>query len=87
MSTRIKGFKKNNPIGEKDIIYYADKRVNHDEVVSLEKRLEYLIERYAKNQKTLHESIRQNFELCRKVENKLFSMLSFGPEDLYDMIR
>jgi len=35
-------------VNEKEIIYYSDKRVNHNEVVTLEKRLEYLIDRYTK---------------------------------------
>ena len=73
-------------ISEKEIIYYADKRVNHDKVVSLEERLEYLIVRYAKNQERLIKLIRTNFDLCKEVEAKLFENLDFLPEDLAGMI-
>lgn len=36
-------------VSEEEILCYADKRVLHDKIVSLEKRFEYLIERYGKN--------------------------------------
>ena len=35
-------------ISEAEIINYADKRVLHEKVVSLDKRLEYILEKYAK---------------------------------------
>lgn len=73
-------------INEKEIIYYADKRVNHDKVVSLDERLDYLIVRYARNQDRLTKLIRANFDLCREVEAKLFEHLNFRPEDLAGMI-
>ena len=73
-------------VNEKEIIYYSDKRVNHSEVVSLEKRLEYLLERYAKNEETLVRRIEKNFRKCRQVENRIFSNLEFSPEDLVEMI-
>jgi len=31
---------------ESKIVYYADKRVNHDKIVSLDERFDYLLERY-----------------------------------------
>ena len=72
-------------VNEKEIIYYSDKRVNHNEVVSLEKRLEYLLERYAKNEEALVKRIEENFRKCRQVENKIFSNLDFFPEDLTEL--
>ena len=30
----------------REIIYYADKRVRHEEIVSLDDRLEYILEHY-----------------------------------------
>ncbi|MBN2062611.1 MAG: HDIG domain-containing protein [Deltaproteobacteria bacterium] len=82
----LKSYDKRSPVSEKEIVYYADKRVNHDKIVSLEKRLEYLIDRYAMNQKGLENIIKQNFIRCREVEVKLFSYLQFDPEDIADMI-
>ena len=82
----LESYDRYSPVSEKEIVYYADKRVNHDEIVSLEERLEYLIKRYAKNQNELENMIRQNFIKCREVEIKLFSQLKFFPEDITDMI-
>ncbi len=67
---------------EKEIVFYADKRVNHDRVVTLEDRLSYVLERYAKDRPELRRAIRKNFELCARVEKKLFRRLPFGPESL-----
>jgi hypothetical protein len=72
----------NGRYSEKEIVFYADKRVNHDKIVSLTERLDYLIERYGGNQKGLEDAIRMNFDLCKAVEKKLFTRLDFGPESL-----
>ncbi len=83
---RLKSYNLGGAISEKEIVYYADKRVNHDVVVSLEKRLEYLLKRYGRNKEHLFELIRENFDLCKGVEEKLFAKLSFRPEEVADMI-
>lgn len=84
---RLKDYHLGSPISEKEIVYYADKRVNDDKVVSLEERLRYLIRRYAKNTEHISQRIRENFQLCRAVEKKLFAKLDFRPEDLVGLIR
>jgi len=83
---RLKDYRKETPVSEKEIVYYADKRVNADAVVSLEERLEYLLERYGDGKAHRHHLIRDNFDLCKDVEVKLFSRLAFDPEDLARMI-
>jgi uncharacterized protein len=75
-------FDSNHAVREKEIVYYADKRVNHDVVVSLDERLEGLLDRYGRNKEPLKETIRNNFNLCRAVENKIFSSLPFRPGEL-----
>jgi len=82
----LNSYEPDGAICEKEIIYYADKRVNHDVVVSLEKRLEYLLERYAKGHENLARLIRINFDKCKDVEKKLFGSLNFKPNDLTGMI-
>lgn len=82
----LKSFEPDCDISEKEIIYYADKRVNHDRVVSLEERLEYLLVRYAKNREDLGRLIKDNFRKCRVIERKLFANLNFRPEDLAEII-
>jgi uncharacterized protein len=67
---------------EKEIVYYADKRVNHDRIVSLEARLAYILERYGKNQAERQQAIEENFRFCKTVERRLFQNLDFRPEAL-----
>jgi len=82
----LRDYGRSSPIAEKEIVYYADKRVNEDQVVSLEERLDYLLDHYGKNQRDLQRLIRENFELCKALEKKLFAKLHFNPDTLPDMI-
>ena len=82
----LQSYKPGAAICEKEIIYYADKRVNHDSVVSLEERLAYLLKRYGRNDIVLCGLIMDNFVLCKDVETKLFKGLSFRPEALSEMV-
>ncbi len=66
----------------REIVYYSDKRVRHDEIVSLEQRLEYIVERYANGSDYIKERIRKNFDMCLELETYLFSYLPFQPEEL-----
>ncbi|MBW1721767.1 MAG: HDIG domain-containing protein [Deltaproteobacteria bacterium] len=70
-----------------EIVYYADKRVNHDKIVSLDERLEYLLRRYGRNNGTIQKRIRANIDLARRVEDKLFARLPFAPEDVETLIK
>ena len=80
-------YEKGGPVREKEIIYYSDKRVNHDSVVNLDERLEYLIGRYAYKNEEIANAIQTNMEMCREVEKKLFSSLRFNPEELAGLIK
>ncbi len=71
---------------EKEIVYYADKRVNHDAVVSLWERRAYILERYSRNSKTIRGRIKRNFDICKQVEAKLFRSLPFGPDEITQRI-
>ena len=71
---------------EKEIVYYADKRVNHDQVVSLEERLAYILERYGMNNVVLCEAIKRNYALCQDLEMRMFSSLPFEPLDISDLL-
>lgn len=66
----------------KEIVYYADKRVRHDEVVSLEHRLEYIVDRYGKGDPRRKHYIRLNFQQCQHFEVYLFTYLNFTPGQL-----
>ncbi|HER63057.1 MAG TPA: HD domain-containing protein, partial [Desulfobacteraceae bacterium] len=62
-----------------EIIYYADKRVRHKEIVSLEDRLEYILEHYGNGDPEMHRLIRLNFDKCFELEEYLFAFLPFSP--------
>jgi uncharacterized protein len=79
---KIKHYKPEAALSEKEIVYYSDKRVNHDQIVSLDERLAYILERYGGNHEMIHQRIRDNFDLCRRVEARLFGLLDFGPDSL-----
>jgi hypothetical protein len=71
---------------EKEVVYYADKRVLHTSVVTLAERMHDIIDRYGRNDSRLAERVRMNFTICKGVERKLFSQLDFRPEDLANVI-
>lgn len=68
--------------GAKEIVYYADKRVLHDEIVSIEDRLEYIIDRYGNGDPQREQHIRLNFQQCKDLEVYLFTFLDFTPEQV-----
>jgi hypothetical protein len=73
------------PVGEEHVVYYSDKRVVHDEVVSLEDRFTYLLDTYAKNAQAERGIMRMKEETLR-IERGIFEFLDFGPEDLIDRL-
>ena len=75
----LNNYSSENNFTEKEIVYYADKRVNHDQVVSLEERLAYILERYGMNNVVRCQAIKKNYALCQNLEKRMFSLLSFEP--------
>ena len=72
--------------GAREIVYYSDKRVNHTTIVSLEQRLEYIVDRYGDGSSYIDQRIRENFQHCLHLERYLFSFLPFAPENLADLV-
>ncbi len=72
-------------LGEVEIINYADKRVLHDRVVSLEERLAYILEKYGKIAEH-RQRIRQLWEKTKEMEAEIFRTLTFSPDDLTHLI-
>jgi len=60
---------------EREIIYYADKRVTHDKIVTIEERVHYLIQRYG-NTEEIRSRILQNKNLVLAVESKIASFMN-----------
>lgn len=76
---------RDNPAGaiaEYDIVYYADKRVTHEQVVSLDEREIYILDRYGRNDPQRLAVIRAHCRSWRLVEERLFAGLPFSPEGL-----
>ncbi|MBE9521102.1 MAG: HDIG domain-containing protein [Proteobacteria bacterium] len=82
----LKSYALANGISEKEIVYYADKRVNHDQVVRLEDRLAYILERYGLNNEKRCLAIKKNYALCQGLEKNMFAELSFAPEDITNLL-
>lgn len=66
----------------REIVYYSDKRVRHEEIVSLDQRLDYIIERYGDGSDSVEQRIRNNFRSCLELEEYIFSFIDFSPDDL-----
>lgn len=69
------------PITESILVNYADKRVKHDEIVSVQERFRDLVERYAKTE--AHRTLMgQKLELYRILEKRIFVHLTVSPADV-----
>jgi hypothetical protein len=68
---------------EKEIVNYADKRVLHDQVVSLQARMDDIKVRYLPKCPHIDISMfNHHFDICNIVEQKLFAKLNFLPQDI-----
>jgi uncharacterized protein len=68
----------NGPITESIMVNYADKRVRHDEVVTLEDRFHDLMARYAKTAE--HRALmREKLKLFLGLEKRIFEHLTIRP--------
>jgi putative nucleotidyltransferase with HDIG domain len=70
---------------EAEVVNYADKRVLHDQVVTLRERRDDIMTRYGKD-KAARERIARNWERVEETERKLFRFLTFAPDDLPDRL-
>ena len=65
-------------LNEMAIVNYADKRVKHDQVVSLEERFEDLLVRYGKTE-ARRSFIKRLYARTKEVEEMIFKHLPFSP--------
>jgi putative nucleotidyltransferase with HDIG domain len=64
-----------HPVDESFVVYYADKRVKHDEVVDLVQRFSYIAERYGKGDGELLALIDKGRHRAMAAERELFALL------------
>ena len=71
----------NGPICAKEIVYYADKRVCHETIVSVQERISDLYERYGKD--SYARGLLHDMEVVTlAIEKKIFGELDFFPADI-----
>jgi putative nucleotidyltransferase with HDIG domain len=68
-------------VSEEEVVNYSDKRVRHDQIVTLRERFDDLRVRYCKDegQKKWMDRLES---LCYRIENKICSKLDIEPEEL-----
>jgi uncharacterized protein len=76
---------KNSSPDEAEIVNYADKRVLHDRIVSLDNRMDYIVARYAKTP-AHRQWLMEVWEQTSLLEDRLFAYLTFDPSELIDRI-
>jgi uncharacterized protein len=70
---------------EAEVVNYADKRVLHDRIVSLEQRMTYIVERYAVTEEH-RRRIRFFWDRTVELERRLFDRLPFAPGDIEGLL-
>jgi uncharacterized protein len=76
---------KDSPIQEEHVLFYSDKRVVHDELVSLEERFVYLEQTYGTSPMAIERLMLMKEETMR-LEKEIFLLLDFGPEDVFRLL-
>ena len=67
--------------GEAEIVNYADKRVLHERITSLEERMTYILERYGRSPGHIQRII-DTWERTKILEACLFRYLPYSPDEL-----
>ncbi|HSV95836.1 MAG TPA: HD domain-containing protein [Spirochaetota bacterium] len=80
----LKDFDPDGPLLEKEIVYYADKRVMHDVVVTLDERVADLVGRYGTTPERVT-LIRKNLEYARAVEDKIARFMRTGTRVVFGL--
>ncbi len=75
-----------SPLNEADIVYYADKRVMHNEIVTVDRRIEDLLIRYGTTPERCNK-ILENKDIIIIIEKKLTRHLIKPLEDIIASLR
>ncbi len=80
VAQHVRMLEEGNPsmVSEVEVVYYADKRVRHNQIVSLEERFRDLKDRYGKEEKTITQ-LEKLKKATSDVEKKIFSILAVDP--------
>jgi hypothetical protein len=73
-----------HPLDETMVVNYADKRVTHDRIVSLDDRFHYIIDRYGQGDPQRIARIQVGLDRARRAEGVIFQRLpGRSPADLF----
>lgn len=72
-------------IEEREIVYYADKRVMHDRIVTIDERIEDLVVRYGKSEK-IKTMIIENKKFIKTLESKISEFLKTDIESVINSV-
>ena len=78
-------YSENGALTEANIVNYADKRVLHDSIVSLDERMEYILSRYGTTAE-YRTRLRWLWNVSIEQEKKIFTGLSFSPFRVEDRV-
>jgi uncharacterized protein len=78
---RLDDYPEHQILSEAVIVNYADKRVLHDRIVSLDERMSYIQERYGSRPEHRHR-ILLLWQKTAALEKQIFTCLPFSPDDL-----
>jgi len=74
-------------LSAREVVYYADKRVDHDRIVDLDTRRRSILKRYANGDPARVVAIERNFRLCQQLEKILCAKAGIDAHALADIVR
>ncbi|MBN1883189.1 MAG: HDIG domain-containing protein [Deltaproteobacteria bacterium] len=80
-------YNRNGAVTEAELVNYGDKRVTHDQIVTLTERFDDLYIRYGSKSPEAMEHVKEIHRRSLDLEKKLFRSLSVAPGDLVDILR
>ena len=80
---KLDTYSENGALTEANIVNYADKRVLHDRITSLDERMEYILSRYGTTTE-YRTRLRWLWSVSTGQEKKIFTGLSFSPSQIED---
>lgn len=83
---RLDNFSENTPVNEAEIVNYADNRVLHDRIATLEERMNYIVERYGVSPE-LKKKLQEIWNVSIALERKIFNNIPFHPDLLVQQLK
>jgi putative nucleotidyltransferase with HDIG domain len=82
---KLDTYSKNGALAEANIVNYADKRVLHDRIVTLDERMEYILSHYGTSDQ-YRTRLRWLWGVSSEQEKKIFTGLSLSPSQVENQL-